>query len=89
MMRYGEELGMTFDSNPAARRSRILSASSTRQEKRTRRLKRTPAPMEMPPRSMGEGFSAESYTWLPVPPSYAAVNVASESRDHWVTPYLV
>jgi alpha-glucosidase len=79
MMYYGEELGMTT-STPTRREDVKDPIGITGWPKeKGRDGERTP--MQWDASSPQAGFSVDQHTWLPVPPTYVTVNVASESKD--------
>jgi alpha-glucosidase len=78
LMYQGEELGMVT-STPTRREDVKDPIGITGWPKeKGRDGERTPMQWTAGPQA---GFSTDPHTWLPIPPSYIKVNVASESKD--------
>jgi alpha-glucosidase len=79
LMYYGEEIGMVT-STPTGREDVKDPIGITGWPKeKGRDGERTP--MQWDASKAEAGFSTNAHTWLPVPPDYTSVNVASESAD--------
>jgi alpha-glucosidase len=79
LMYYGEELGMT--TSTPTRREDVKDPIGITGWPREKGRDGERTPMQWDASNSQAGFSDESHTWLPVPSSYATVNVASESKD--------
>jgi alpha-glucosidase len=78
LMYYGEELGMT--TTAPTRREDVKDPIGITGWPREKGRDGERTPMQWTPGPQA-GFSTDPHTWLPIPPSYPTINVATESRE--------
>lgn len=79
LMYYGEELGMTTSTPTRKEGVKDPIGITGWPKEKGRDGERTP--MQWDATNAQADFSSNPHTWLPVPPNYTSVNVATESKD--------